>query len=65
MTALALTNATEKSSVNRNTLAMNYLYMTNITRYIYPNPLHIYIYNINNMYLLNHTYNNSGYKWTP
>ena len=41
MTALALTNANEKSSVNRNTLAIHYLYIYNITRYIYQSPLHI------------------------
>ena len=52
MTALALTNASEKSSVNRNTLVINYLgiityiitYIYNITRYIYPTPLHTHIY---------------------
>ena len=43
MTVLALSNASEKSSVNHNTLVINYLYITNITRYIYPNLLHIYI----------------------
>ena len=41
MTALALTNASEKSSVNRNTLVITYLYITNITIYIHPNPLHM------------------------
>ena len=28
----------------------------------YITSIYIYIYNI---YLLNHTYNNIGYKWTP
>ena len=37
-------------------------YSTNIIQHTLFNMV---LFNNNNIYLLNHTYNNNGYKWTP